>query len=105
MAGGRLLRLIVQTAFPSINLTTRVTQLRTSARNNLKALLARRPDNFLEDNTTLGGLYQMIHSLKLASSENSVGHRYAPMAAGSPACATLSRLCYLGSVLVRVSRH
>jgi len=33
-----------------------------------------------------------------------VGHRYAPMAAGSSACATLSRLCYLGRVLVRVSR-
>ena len=39
-----------------------------------------------------------------ASSEKSVGHRYAPMAAGSSARATLSRLCYLGRVLVRVSR-
>ena len=27
VAGGKLLRLIVQTAFPSINLATRVTQL------------------------------------------------------------------------------
>jgi hypothetical protein len=39
-----------------------------------------------------------------ASSEKSVGHRYAPMAAGSWACATLSRLCYLSRVLVRLSR-
>jgi hypothetical protein len=39
-----------------------------------------------------------------ASWEKSLGHRYAPMAAGSSACATLSRLCYLGRVLVRVSR-
>ena len=30
--------------------------------------------------------------LSKASSEKSVGHRYAPMAAGSSACATLSRL-------------
>jgi len=43
----------------------------------------------------------------LASPEKSVGHRYASVAAGGLACATLSRLCYLGRVgrvLVRVSR-
>jgi hypothetical protein len=42
--------------------------------------------------------------MNFASSETSVGHRYAPMAPGSSACATLSRLCYLGRVLVLEDR-